>query len=115
MFQVGVVHRVDMQLRRERLSRKFAQALYQLLLQVVGHGVLCAEEDDAATRDGDSEVTQEGVRVGRAHPCGDVDVDIFAADNGCHVERLVGVKCTAELQGLAVVGVGVCVGRHCDC
>jgi hypothetical protein len=46
-----VADRVDVQPRRRGLARERAQALRQLLLQLVGQVVLRAEEDDAALRD----------------------------------------------------------------
>ena len=47
----GVVDGVDVQLGGGRLARELAEALDELLLEVVGYVVLLAEEDDAALRD----------------------------------------------------------------
>lgn len=47
----GIADGVDVQARGRRLARQLAEAVDELLLQVVGQVVLGAEEDDAALGD----------------------------------------------------------------
>jgi hypothetical protein len=51
LASAGVHDRVNMQFRSRGLARELAEALDELLLQLVGQVVLLAEEDDATFRD----------------------------------------------------------------
>lgn len=85
------------------LASKLAELLHKGLQLEVGQFLL-AEEDNIALRDGDGDVPDELVGVGRIKDLSDLDCGELASKDGGDVELLVLVEDACQLEGLAGVG-----------
>ena len=85
---VRVQQGVDMQTRGCWPPSELAEPQYELFLKVIGKVVLGAKENNTSLGDGDGEVTEQLIRVGRFEPLNQVGMRKLSPDNRCHIKRL---------------------------